>query len=88
MHAEMMEAACEVMISQQILLKFADGVLLKLKQSTRQAEERGFDIAAPCDAGNEQACNYYDAVLLYQRVLADARALQLPRILLSDASDF
>jgi len=79
LRADMQEAACNVMMSQQLLRDFAADVTEKLQRSVRTAEERGFDQPGPCEAGVEQACEFLDSVQLYQRLLSDARALQLPR---------
>ncbi len=84
--SEMQEAACSVMMSQQLLREFADEVSSKLRQQVREAEERGFDTPGPCEAGIEQACDYLDAVELHQRMMLDARALQLPRDLVTSDS--
>ncbi len=76
---QMVEDACNVMISQKLLRKFADEVRTRLYQKSLTAEERGFDQPEPCQAGINEACSYLDAVQLYRRMLADALALRVPR---------
>ena len=76
---EMIEASCSVMISQQLLRDFAEVVAVQLKARILEAEERGFDIAGPCDQGVELACEYYQYVEQYKRLIADAEALKIPR---------
>ncbi len=83
LRANVQEAACNVMMSQQLLRDFADEVTEKLQQTVRMAEARGFDTPEPCEAGVEQACDYLDSVELYRRLLIDARALQQPRELVT-----
>ncbi|MGQ7846191.1 hypothetical protein ACUNV4_17030 [Granulosicoccus sp. 3-233] len=83
LNAAMQEAACSVMMSQQLLRDFSDEVSEELRHRVRSAEERGFDEAGPCEADVEQACDYLDSVELYQRLLLDARALQSPRELIT-----
>lgn len=76
---ELVEASCNVMISQQLLRDFADEVAKNLRADYLSAEEKGFDIPDPCDQGIELACYYYQRVKLHQQVKADARALKIPR---------
>jgi len=84
--AQLIEASCSVMISQQLLREFAEGVAAELKSQVLSAEEKGFDIPDPCDQGVEQACYYYRSVELFNRLMADASALRIPRDTLSAAS--
>jgi hypothetical protein len=77
--ADMIEAACTVMMSQQLLRDYADEVVAALRQNVLAAEERGFDVAEPCETGVATACEYYASVVLFRRMLDDARALQLSR---------
>ncbi len=84
--AEMTEASCAVMMSQQLLKQFAEDVSAKLRQMALQAEERGYDIPDPCDAGDDLACDYYDAMILYQRLARDAKALHISREMLGTSS--
>ncbi len=76
---QMIEDACNVMISQQLLRKYADEVRTRLRRKVLVAEERGFDQPEPCQANIEEACRYLGAVELYRRILADAHALRTPR---------
>lgn len=76
---QMIEDACNVMISQLLLRKYAEEVRARLHQSALTAEERGYDQPEPCHAGIDKACSYLEAVELYRRMLADARALRTPR---------
>ncbi len=81
---QMIENACNVMISQQILRKYADEVRTRLRRKVLIAEERGFDHPEPCQTSVKEACSYLDAVALYRRILADARALKTPRDIISN----
>lgn len=83
----MVEASCNVMISQQLLRDFAEDVAMQLKSIALVAEERGFDVEGPCDQGFEQACYYYQSTELYRRLIADARALKIPRDTLTIAPE-
>lgn len=78
-HSEMVEASCMVLMSQQILKQFAEDTAAKLRLQARHAEERGYDIPDVCDSGDMVACEYYDALMLYQRMSKDAKALHLSR---------
>jgi hypothetical protein len=84
--AEMIESACNVMMSQQLLREYATEVADALRQRVLAAEERGFDVPGPCDAGLADACEYYDAVLLYRRMLEDAKALSVPREVITSSA--
>jgi len=81
---QMIEDACNVMISQQLLRKHANDVRARLRQKVLVAEERGFDYPEPCESNVEEACDYLDAVELYRRMLEDARALRVPRYVISN----
>ncbi|ASJ74384.1 DUF4124 domain-containing protein [Granulosicoccus antarcticus] len=76
---QMEDAACNVMISQQLLREYAEEVTERLRQKARLAEEYGFDQPEPCQDQIREACSYLDAVELLQRIQSDARALQIPR---------
>ena len=84
LRASVQEAACSVMMSQQLLRDFAGEVIDELQRTARLAEARGFDTPEPCEAGVEQACEYLDSVELYQRLLIDAWALRQPRELITN----
>lgn len=77
--SRMHEAACSVMMSQQLLRDFAQDVTEKLRKESLTAEELGFDVPGPCEQGIATACEYLDLVHLYRQLLIDAQALQLPR---------
>ena len=76
---QMILDACNIMISQLLLRKYADEVRARLRQKVLVAEERGFDQPEPCQFGINEACSYLDAVQLYRRLLDDARALRTSR---------
>ncbi len=78
-HSEMIEASCMVLMSQQILKQFAEDTAAKLRVQARHAEDRGYDIPDACDSGDMEACEYYDALMLYQRLSKDSKALRLSR---------
>lgn len=78
-HREFVEAACDVLMSQQTLRRYTERVFGELRSRERAAEVRGFDRPTPCDDGNADACAYHHDVLLYRRMLTDLGALQLPR---------
>lgn len=86
LRAQMIEDACNVMISQRLLRKYADEVRTRLRRKVLIAEERGFDHPEPCQANIKEACSYLDAVELYRRILADARALRIPRDIISNGA--
>lgn len=86
LRSQMVEAACNVMISQQLLRTYAGEVTARLRQKILIAEERGFDQAEPCQAGIEEACSYLDAVELFRRMLDDARALRIPRDVIANGA--
>lgn len=83
---QMVDAACNVMISQQILRKYADEVRARLHQKVLVAEERGFDQPEPCEADIKEACNYLNAVELYRRILSDAGALRSQRDVIANGT--
>ncbi len=83
---QMVEDACNVMISQQLLRKYGNEVRSRLRQKVLVAEERGFDQPEPCNAGINEACSYLNAVKLYQHMLADARALKTSRDINADVA--
>ena len=72
----MLEASCEVMMSQTLLRHYANDVVQVLARQVRTAEERGFDIEQPCLEGIDDACALYDSVQLYKRIQQDAAALR------------
>jgi len=86
--ADLIEASCSVMMSQQLLKQFADPTLTELRNKAQEAEERGYDIPDVCDSGDMTACDYYDAAELFKRLSRDAHALQRSRSNLSSADKF
>lgn len=76
---QMLEASCEIMISQTLLRNFAGHVMTILTKRAKTAEERGFDVKHPCLQGVEEACAYFDSVLLLSRVKTDAFSLRRVR---------
>jgi len=85
--ADLIEASCSVMMSQQILKQFADPALAELRRKAQEAEERGYDIPDVCDSGDMIACDYYDAIELFKRLSRDSRALHRARNDLSGADN-
>ena len=76
---EMLNASCHIMMSQQLLKRYADDVMGKLKEKVRIAEERGFDSELPCKQNIAEACIYFESTQLYARLQSDATALRMPR---------
>ena len=76
---QMLDASCHIMMSQLLLRKYADDIIEILKKRVRAAEERGFDIALPCEQGDAKACDYFASVEMYSRILRDAAALRRSR---------
>jgi len=75
----MLDASCDVLMSQSLLRSFGDSVMKTLAKRARDAEEKGFDIEQPCLEGVAEACEYFDDVLLYSRLKQDAYALRQAR---------
>ena len=75
----MLEASCQIMMSQTLLRKHASDVVKVLAKQARTAEERGFDVEQPCLEGIEDACELFDAVHLYKQLQKDASALRMER---------
>lgn len=76
---QMLEASCEIMMSQTLLRKFGDDVMKSLAKRVRTAEERGFDVEQPCLDGVADACAFFDSVQLRGRLQKDAAALRTAR---------
>lgn len=70
------EAACNILMSQQILRTFGDEVLRELRDKKRYAEDRGLDNPADCDAGDNLVCSYTDLITVYERIQVDIRAMR------------
>ncbi|MFK8083094.1 MAG: hypothetical protein AB8B97_22665 [Granulosicoccus sp.] len=79
LHQQMLEASCEIMMSQTLLHTYAATVMRVLQKRTRIAEERGFDIKQPCLEEVAEACAYYDSVQLLSRLRSDAFSLRRVR---------
>ena len=75
----MLEASCQIMMSQTLLRNHANDVVKVLAKQVRTAEERGFDVEQPCLDGIADACALYDAVQLFKQVKRDASALRMER---------
>ncbi len=69
------EAACNILMSQQILRLYGKEVLRELRNKQRYAEDRGLDDPADCDAGDTLVCTHTEAIDLYSRIRADIKAL-------------
>lgn len=80
LRAQVLESACEIMMSQVLLRNYAQSSLQALKKRAQTAEERGFDVELPCAQGIEQACSYYESVQLLNRLRRDAAALSRERV--------
>lgn len=76
---QMLEAACDVMMSQSLLLSFAKDVLAQLNKRVARAEELGFDDELPCQQEIAEACSYFASVQLFARFQKDAIALHRDR---------
>ena len=76
---DMQNAACEIMMSQQLLRTFADSVIAELQKQVRLAREKGFDNPEPCERGEDQACALFQSVELYRQLVIDAQVLSHSR---------
>lgn len=79
LRSEMLEAACEIMVSQLIIRNYAEDVMAELTQDSKQAENRGFDVEEPCLQGVQDACSYYMSVRLVRQLRRDAASLERVR---------
>lgn len=70
------EAACNILMSQQVLRSFGDDVLRELRDKKRYAEDRGLDDPAECDAGDTLVCSYTDLIMVYERIQSDIKAMR------------
>jgi|GEM_PF-1098594 len=77
--AEIEDTACEILMSQQILMQFAEKELVQLRRDAQIAEDLGRDSESSCDGFSEAACSQYQQWLAYQTMLADARSLSVSR---------
>lgn len=85
LRTDMLEAACEIMVSQQILRNYAEDVVAELTENTKRAENRGFDVEEPCLQGVQDACSYYQSVRLLGQLRRDAASLERVR---GDSTEF
>ncbi len=76
---QMLEASCDVMMSQTLLRNFAEAAMAVLRKQVRTAEERGYDIEQPCLEGIPEACEFFDYVQYYKRIQADSASLRRSR---------
>lgn len=72
-------AACDVLMSQDTLLRHGERALARLSRRAANAVDLGRDTEAACDGFSAGACRDYEALLLHRRARADARALAAPR---------
>ena len=70
------EAACNILMSQQVLRSYGDDVLRELRDKKRYAEDRGLDDPAECDAGDTLVCSYTDLITIYERIQLDIKAMR------------
>ena len=85
---ELDAAACDVLMSQQTLRRYAERAARDLRRRAADAVDLGRDTPAACDGFSDTACAHYEALQLHRRVDADARALGAPRdALLADGDD-
>ena len=76
---DMDEAACEVQMSQRTLTEYTGKVMTSLKRKVQRAEELGYTNASACDGSSPQACSYFEAIGLHQRLAVDIKALRTGR---------
>lgn len=76
----MLEASCDVMMSQTLLRKYADDAIAMLRKHMRTAEERGYDIEQPCLDGIPEACELFELVQYYKQIQADSTSLRRSRL--------
>lgn len=77
--AELEEAACDVLMSQATLLRHGERAMRDLARRAADARDLGRDTPEACDGFSETACGDYEALVLYRRARADAKALARPR---------
>jgi len=80
MQLEVQAAACEVMMAQEAIKQFADGVLRVLQKRADEAIDAGYDDPSVCDGNNDEACSLNVKLELFRRMLIDIRALELERV--------
>lgn len=79
-HYEVQEASCNILMSQKLLLKYANATVSKLSNSRKQVENNQEAIIKLCDNGNKAACQLLDEKYLHQQITADAEALKRNRL--------
>ncbi|MBX2839213.1 MAG: DUF4124 domain-containing protein [Gammaproteobacteria bacterium] len=72
-------AACDIMMSQNILKRYGRRTLTELKRAADLALQMGQDDPTLCDAGDQEACKKHDAYELYELIKPDLESLKLPR---------
>jgi hypothetical protein len=78
-HSEMMQASCEIMISQKLLRDFAGNVVQDLDRQVKQVEAFEANSAETCQNNPHPACSLHESVRLYEQILTAAAALKTPR---------
>lgn len=78
-HREMMQASCEIMISQKLLRDFAGTVIQSLNRQVQQMEADDATADKSCHDDEQPACSLHESVLLYEQILMGAAALKTPR---------
>jgi len=73
---EINEAACNILMSQKILRAYGQDTIVELRKKKRRGEDLGLDDPDECDAGDEEVCEYVEAISIYQRMQSDIRALR------------
>lgn len=72
-------AACDIMMSQNILKKYGKRKLKEIREDAEFALEKGFADPTLCDAGNEEACKHLDAYMKFEMIQHDLQTLRAPR---------
>ena len=80
MQLEVQDAACEVMMAQEAIRMFANGVLRVLQKRADEAIALGHDDPSACNGDSEKACSLHTKLELYRRMLLDLQALELERV--------
>jgi hypothetical protein len=72
-------AACDIMMSQNILKRYGDRKLQQIRQAAVVAEQMGYADPTLCDAGQLEACRQLEAYELFELIRADLSALKVAR---------
>ncbi len=70
------EAACDILMSQNVLKQYAPDVLADLRKQKRSAEDLGLDNPDDCDGSDSPVCDAINAIMLYERLQIDLRVLR------------